>query len=97
MLTKLYARLYSLEQQKFLPPKYSFALKDLAVFLGIFELSEEDLKAQRQNSSETSSNLSNLSNVSYMTQSAFKPHKGRKGLDIINENEEVRDDEDEDS
>ena len=32
-----------MENNKYLPPKYSFALKDLAVFLGIFEVSEEDL------------------------------------------------------
>jgi len=44
VLTKLYARLFSYEEQKYLPPKYSFACKDLAVFLGIFEVSEEDLK-----------------------------------------------------
>ena len=45
VLTKLYARMFSMEQNKYLPPKYSFALKDLAEFLGIFEVSEEDLKA----------------------------------------------------
>ena len=44
VLTKLYARMYSLEQHKIVPPKYSFALKDLADFLGIFEVSEEELK-----------------------------------------------------
>ena len=46
MLTKLYARMFSMEANKYLPPKYSFALKDLADFLGIFEVSEEDLKQQ---------------------------------------------------
>ena len=64
VLTKLYARLFSMEDHKYMPPKYSFAMKDLAVFLGIFEVSEEDLKAQRKNMSETSSNLSS---GSYMT------------------------------
>ena len=77
-----------MEANKYLPPKYSFALKDLAVFLGIFEVSEEDLKQQRLDISETSSNLS------YMTQSAFKPPK-RRGLDIIKENEDQKDDEEE--
>ena len=38
VLTKLYARLFSCEEHKYMPPKYSFALKDLAVFLGIFEV-----------------------------------------------------------
>lgn len=47
MLTKLYARMFSLEMNKQIPPKYSFALKDLAVFLGIFEVSEEELKSKR--------------------------------------------------
>lgn len=82
--------MFSLEQNKHLPPKYSFALKDLAVFLGIFEVSEEDLRQQRLDISETSSNLS------YMTQSAFQPHK-RRGLDIIKENEEQKDDDEEES
>jgi hypothetical protein len=27
-----------------MPPKYSFAVKDLAEFLGIFEVSEEELQ-----------------------------------------------------
>lgn len=88
MLTKLYARLYSSEEHKYLPPKYSFALKDLAVFLGIFEVSEDDLMAQRKNLSETSSNLS------YVTSSGFNPVKGR-GLDVITEDQEQKDDEEE--
>ena len=71
-----------------MPPKYSFALKDLAVFLGIFEVSEDDLKQQKKNLSETSSNLS------YMTQSAFNPHK-RQGLDVIREDQEQRDEDEE--
>ena len=89
VLTKLYARLFSCEDHKYLPPKYSFALKDLTVFLGIFEVSEEDLKKTRQNMSETSSNLSSV------TRSAFNPHK--TGLDIIREDQEQKDDEDEES
>ena len=44
VLTKLYGRMYSLEMNKQTPPKYSFALKDLAIYLGIFEVSEEELK-----------------------------------------------------
>lgn len=79
VLTKLYARLYSSEENKYLPPKYSFALKELAVFLGIFEMSEDDLRKQRKNRSETSSNLS------YVTSSGFV--KGRS-LDVIKEDQE---------
>jgi hypothetical protein len=41
VLTKLYARLFTMEQVKYLPPKYSYALKDLAEFLGIFEITED--------------------------------------------------------
>lgn len=41
VLTKLYARLYTMEQIKYLPPKYSFAMKDLAEYLGIFEITED--------------------------------------------------------
>ncbi len=43
VLTKLYARMFSLEAQKFAAPKFSFALKDIAEFLGIFEVTEEEL------------------------------------------------------
>ena len=41
VLTKLYARLFTMEKQKYLPPKYSFALKDLTDYLGIFEITED--------------------------------------------------------
>jgi len=41
VLTKLYARLFTMEQVKYLPPKYSFAMKDLAEYLGIFEITED--------------------------------------------------------
>merc|ERR1711934_263194 len=89
VLTKLYARLYSSEEHKHMPPKFSYALKDLAVFLGIFEVSEDDLKNQRMNQSETSSNKS------YMTSSGFNPVKGRS-LDVIDEDQEAKDDEEDD-
>ena len=55
-----------MEQLKYLQPKFSFSLKDLAEYLGIFEITEDQIK-NRGDLSETSSN------VSYMTQSAFKP------------------------
>lgn len=60
VLTKLYARLFSMEEHKFLPPKFSYSLKDLTSFLGIFEITEEDLRRQRADYSETSSNLSHI-------------------------------------
>lgn len=34
---KLYNRLFTQEEFKYLPPKFSYALKDLATDLGIFE------------------------------------------------------------
>jgi len=41
VLTKLYARLFTMEKVKYLPPKFSYAMKDLAEFLGIFEITED--------------------------------------------------------
>ena len=59
-MTKLYARLFSMEQGKLLPPKFSHSLKDLTSFLGIFEVSEEDIHNHKDSKSETSSNLSHI-------------------------------------
>ena len=64
VLTKLYARLFTMEKVKYLPPKYSYAMKDLAEYLGIFEVTEDILKG-RQGSDGTLSDTS--STVSYMT------------------------------
>lgn len=60
VLTKLYARLFTMEKVKYLPPKYSYAMKDLAEFLGIFEITEDQIKQRRSDGglSDTSSNLS---------------------------------------
>ena len=38
--------MFSMEQFKYLPPKYSYAMKDLAEFLGIFEITEEQIRKQ---------------------------------------------------
>ena len=73
--------MFSFEEHKLMPPKYSFALKDLAVYLGIFELSEDELKQRFKNKSETSSNLS------YVTATGFNVAKGRS-LDVITEDQE---------
>lgn len=59
--------MFTMEQFKYLPPKYSYALKDLAEFLGIYEVTEDQLKYKWGDHSDTSSNLS------YITQSAYKP------------------------
>lgn len=45
VFTKLYARLVTMDQHKYLPPKFSSTLKDLAGQLSIEGLSEEELKA----------------------------------------------------
>ena len=66
-----------MESLKYLPPKYSYAMKDIAEFLGIFEITEDQIKQKRGELSETSSNLS------YVTSSAFKPKKSQ--LDVIRE------------
>jgi hypothetical protein len=76
-MTKLYARLYTMDRHKYLPPKFSETLKDLAQYLEIEGLSEEQLKANREDNSETSSN------VSFYTQSAFK--NKNSNLDVIKE------------
>jgi hypothetical protein len=83
-----------MEKVKYLPPKYSYAMKDLAEFLGFFEITEDQIKSKKSDGglSDTSSNLS------YVTQSAFMPKKSQ--LDVIREqvthkeDEEGEDDED---
>ncbi|TNV81902.1 hypothetical protein FGO68_gene15792 [Halteria grandinella] len=89
VLTKLYARLFTMEKVKYLPPKYSYAMKDLAEFLGIFEITEDQIKQRRSDGgiSDTSSNLS------YVTQSAFLPKKSQ--LDVIREQVTHHEEEDE--
>ncbi len=66
-----------MEEVKYLPPKFSHSMKDLTSFLGIFEITEEELRKQHGDHSETSSNLS------YMTQSKFIG--GKPALEIVHE------------
>ena len=49
-----------MEGFKYLPPKYSYAMKDLAEFLGIFEITEDQIKKRGGGGdlSDTSSNIS---------------------------------------
>lgn len=91
VLTKLYARLFTMEKVKYLPPKYSYAMKDLAEYLGIFEVTEDQIKGGRHGSDGTLSDTS--STVSYMTQSAFLPKKSQ--LDVIREQVTHKEEEDE--
>ena len=58
VLTKLYARMFTMEGVKYLPPKFSYALRDLAEFLGIFEITEDQIKRRGGDLSDTSSNIS---------------------------------------
>ena len=90
VLTKLYARLFSMEQVKYLPPKFSHSMKDLTNFLGIYEISEEELRSQKDSVSETSSNLS------HVTQGMFKP-PGRNELEVVHERDGGSDEGEEDS
>ena len=69
-----------MEKVKYLPPKYSYSMKDLAEYLGIFEVTEDQVKGMH-GSDGTLSDTS--SNMSYMTQSAFLPKKST--LDVIRE------------
>lgn len=83
--------MFSMEKVKYLPPKYSYALKDLAEYLGIFEISEDQIK-KRGGVGEFSDTSSN---ISYITQSAFKPKKSQ--LDVIREQVTHKEEEDEDN
>ena len=40
IFSKLYNRLFTMEDYKYLPPKFSCALKDLALDFGVFERSD---------------------------------------------------------
>lgn len=48
-----------MEDMKYQAPKFSYAMKDLTSFLGIFEISEEELRQKRGTKSD-SSNTSNI-------------------------------------
>ncbi len=56
-----------MENQKYLNPKFSHALKDLTQFLGVFEITEDDLKMSKDGLSETSSNLSHITQNMFRT------------------------------
>ncbi len=43
LLTRLYAKMFTMEGIKYLPPKFSFALKDLSEYLGIYEMGEDEI------------------------------------------------------
>jgi len=58
IITKLYARMFSMETVKYLPPKFSYALRDLAEILGVFEVKEEELRQRKGFQSDTESNFS---------------------------------------
>lgn len=62
--------MFTMEQVKYLPPKYSHAMKDLADYLGIFEMTEDKMKSRFGDSnSDTSSNISfgtNRSGVAFL-------------------------------
>ena len=79
-----------MEKVKYLPPKYSYSMKDLAEYLGIFEVTEDQMKGM-QGSDGTLSDTS--SSMSLMTQSAFLPKKSQ--LDVIREQVTYKEEEDE--
>ena len=53
LFMKLYNKMFVMEEYKYLPPKYSYALKDLAVDLGVYEKADT-----RSIASANSSNIS---------------------------------------
>ena len=56
---KLYNRMFTMEEYKYLPPKYSFAMKDLATDFGVFERAD------------VNSMISGSTNMSVTTTSGF--------------------------
>lgn len=73
-----------MEELKYLPPKFSYAMKDLTSFLGIFEISEEEIRQKRGNKSDSS-------NTSHIIQSGFK---AKKSLEVVQEKDLDSDSED---
>lgn len=59
LFSKLYNRLFVMEEFKYLPPKYSYAMKDLASDFGVFERAD------------VSSVISGSTNMSMTTASGF--------------------------
>lgn len=59
IFSKLYNRLFVMEEFKYLPPKYSYAMKDLASDFGVFE------------KADVSSVISGSTNMSMTTASGF--------------------------
>lgn len=45
-----------MEEFKYLPPKFSGALKDLTAYLEVFEISESEMKKNRRHNNEKSQN-----------------------------------------
>jgi len=77
VFTKFYARLFSMESSKNHPPRFSYALRDLAQYLGIFEVPEEVHRQQKDGLSDVSSTLS------FMPSSI---HGKYSSLEVITEN-----------
>ena len=59
LFSKLYNRLFVMEEFKYLPPKYSYSMKDLATDFGVFERMD------------VSSVISGSTNMSMTTASGF--------------------------
>ena len=81
-----------MEQVKYLPPKYSHSLKDLATFLGIFEMTEDKVKSLFGDS--TSDTSSNVSFGTTRSGAAFRPKNSQ--LDVIREHGFNKEEEEED-
>lgn len=71
IFTKLYNRLFVMEEFKYLPPKYSYAMKDLALDYGIFERMD------------VSSMISGSTNMSMTTASGFNVNFNNDNQSLI--------------
>ena len=63
--TKLYKKLFKLEDQKYLPPKFSYSVKQMAVDLNIDNCLAADI-------SDTCSNISSASSINHSIVSGLR-------------------------
>ena len=73
-----------MESQKFMPPKFSNALKDLTTYMGIFEKTEEDHNSYKSQESDTSSQVTSV-------------FRGSHQLEVVHENNGSGSDESDDN
>jgi predicted mannosyl-3-phosphoglycerate phosphatase (HAD superfamily) len=70
IFSKLYNRLFVMEEYKYLPPKYSYSLKDLASDFGVFE--RADVASMISGSTNMSMTTASGFNVGFNNESSIK-------------------------